>query len=106
MKTAAASDASKTIDCSRCGGTGRLPQFSNVIGGTCFKCHGSGRSASSKRDTTIVRFVASARELASGERVTVFELNAKSADQALKMARVRLAGGNGYDASTASVEPK
>jgi len=26
--------------CPRCNGTGELPQFSHVQGGTCFKCHG------------------------------------------------------------------
>ena len=29
--------------CSRCSGTGRLAHFSNVLGGTCFKCKGTGK---------------------------------------------------------------
>lgn len=30
------------IECHRCSGTGRLPQFGNVFGGTCFRCSGAG----------------------------------------------------------------
>lgn len=35
-----------TYTCSRCNGVGRLPVHSNVLGGVCFKCHGSGKQAS------------------------------------------------------------
>lgn len=28
------------VKCDRCNGTGRLPQFSHIKGGICFKCHG------------------------------------------------------------------
>lgn len=27
--------------CSRCGGTGYLPQYNHVMGGICFRCHGA-----------------------------------------------------------------
>ena len=30
--------------CSRCEGTGHLPEFSHVEGGRCFACQGSGRA--------------------------------------------------------------
>jgi len=29
--------------CSRCTGSGRMSQFSNVIGGECFRCRGTGK---------------------------------------------------------------
>ena len=29
--------------CSRCTGAGRMSQFSNVIGGECFRCRGTGK---------------------------------------------------------------
>lgn len=32
-------------ECTRCGGKGRLTIFSNVLGGVCFKCRGSGKQA-------------------------------------------------------------
>ena len=31
--------------CRRCGGAGKLPSFPHVVGGTCFKCNGSGLTA-------------------------------------------------------------
>jgi hypothetical protein len=37
------SDVFETRTCPRCGGEGRLIQFSNVIGGQCFRCGGAGR---------------------------------------------------------------
>jgi len=36
----APSTAKKT--CNRCSGTGRIPNFSHIKGGECFRCHGSG----------------------------------------------------------------
>ena len=29
--------------CSRCAGSGRMSQFSNVVGGECFRCKGTGK---------------------------------------------------------------
>ena len=29
-------------DCPRCGGSGRIPSYSHIKAGECFKCHGSG----------------------------------------------------------------
>ncbi len=37
-------DIFETVTCSRCGGEKRLIQYSNVLGGTCFKCGGAGRT--------------------------------------------------------------
>ena len=30
----------KQIGCSRCSGSGRLPQYNHIEGGICFKCRG------------------------------------------------------------------
>ena len=37
----APSTVKKSI-CNRCSGTGRIPNFSHIKGGECFRCHGSG----------------------------------------------------------------
>lgn len=37
-------DIFESITCSRCGGEGRLFVYSNVQGGTCFKCNGAKRT--------------------------------------------------------------
>jgi hypothetical protein len=29
--------------CTRCNGTGYLPQFKHIEGGVCFKCRGAGK---------------------------------------------------------------
>jgi len=29
-------------NCPRCGGSGRIPSYSHIKAGECFKCHGSG----------------------------------------------------------------
>ena len=31
--------------CSRCSGTGRIPNFSHIKGGECFRCRGTGRGS-------------------------------------------------------------
>ncbi|MCY9874009.1 hypothetical protein [Vibrio barjaei] len=37
------------IDCTRCAGDKKLFQFSNVKGGVCFKCKGTGKQRKTKR---------------------------------------------------------
>jgi hypothetical protein len=32
-------------NCPRCGGSGRIPSYSHIKAGECFKCHGSGLGA-------------------------------------------------------------
>jgi hypothetical protein len=32
----------KTVECSRCGGTGRIASYQHIKAGECFKCHGAG----------------------------------------------------------------
>ncbi len=91
--------------CHRGDGEGRLPQFSNVIGGVCFLCKGSGKSKARPGAKRSIRFAVSACELSTGKRLSMCYIRARSAEQALRIARVQLASGNGYDPSTAQVEP-
>jgi hypothetical protein len=100
-------NANETVECHRCGGSGRLPQFSSVIGGVCFLCHGSGRSSAKPGKSRAARFAVSAICLGTGERVSpIFSVRATSAEKALAMARTQLARGNGYDPVTAEVTPE
>lgn len=39
-------------ECSRCVGRGRLMQHSNVLGGVCFQCNGSGKQVTKPRAPT------------------------------------------------------
>lgn len=36
----------KSYPCYRCSGEGMIRAFGHVLGGACFKCHGSGKQAS------------------------------------------------------------
>jgi DnaJ-class molecular chaperone len=36
---------SKYCTCTRCGGSGQVPQFRHIKGGECFKCKGAGKIA-------------------------------------------------------------
>lgn len=38
-----------TNSCSRCSGSGYLPEFSHVEGGVCFRCRGTGRDPGASR---------------------------------------------------------
>lgn len=38
--------------CSRCAGSGRMSQFSNVVGGECFRCRGTGKQYTRPRAPT------------------------------------------------------
>ena len=37
--------AAERPTCSRCSGTGRIPNFSHIKGGECFRCRGTGRGS-------------------------------------------------------------
>ncbi|MDG1158122.1 MAG: hypothetical protein P8N19_01430 [Flavobacteriales bacterium] len=39
----------KQGNCSRCGGSGHLPQYNHIQGGACFKCNGCGNDESRKK---------------------------------------------------------
>lgn len=93
----------KTYPCTRCEGKGEIPHYSNVLGGVCFKCGGSG-TQEEKPSAAGIRFTVSAVSKATGERVsTICFLKAPNEIKALAKAKVQLAGGNGYIAETAEV---
>lgn len=94
----------KNYPCGRCGGKGVLPHHANVLGGVCFKCGGSGQQKS-KPSTPLPKWDVFAKERASGNEISVFTLRAKTADKALKTARVKLASAPGYFADSVRVEP-
>ena len=74
--------------CSRCNGSGRLSQFSNVIGGTCFKCHGSGKQASKPAVKSIVWAVLGT-DRNTGLRVHAYNIRAQN--DAMAVAKTRIA---------------
>ena len=49
-------DIFETVTCSRCAGEKRLPQYSNVIGGTCFKCSGTGKTYTKRGAADLARY--------------------------------------------------
>lgn len=105
MRNAVKHPSGYRVACPRCGGRGRLPQFSGVLGGVCFACKGSGfvvRKSRPRRPAD--RFAVSACSLRTGERVSpVFWLLARTERQALTKARALIARGTAYDPSTVTV---
>ena len=75
-----------TYKCSRCNGTGRLSQFSNVLGGTCFKCLGSGKQAS-KPAAKSVTWAVLGTDRNTGLRVHAYNINAQTEAKAVAKAR-------------------
>mgnify|MGYP000870851073 FL=1 len=75
-----------TYKCARCNGKGRLPIFSNVLGGVCFKCKGSGKQAS-KPGKTSVKWAVLGIERMTGERVRLYNVKAANEKAAIEKAR-------------------
>ena len=44
--------ADKVLPCTRCNGSGCLPEYRRIQGGVCFKCEGSGLSNRTKKVKT------------------------------------------------------
>lgn len=61
-------DATVTLECGRCGGSGWIPSFKYVEGGVCFQC--MGRPADVRRLVTVRHLLANARkrDLAAANR--------------------------------------
>lgn len=75
--------------CGRCGGSGRIPGFSHVVGGVCFTCDGAGHfvrtvAAKSRSEAERARRerARAGREVLAAERVA--EANAATAARALR----------------------
>lgn len=92
-----------TRECEKCGGKGHIPCFNSIAGGICFICEGRGQIVTKGKPQVGVKFAVSAVEKASGERVTVFFIKARTEASAIKAAIVTLSKGNGYIASSAQV---
>lgn len=88
------------VECSRCGGSGRLTGFSHVYGGVCFGCNGKGKkmTAAGRRAFKKVQEVQSrlcvkaASEVRVGERV---QLSSGSKFSKVTEVKVSLGKGNG-----------
>ena len=72
--------------CSRCAGTGRLNVFSHVLGGTCFKCNGTGTQRH-KPAAPSVKWAVFGHGSASGDSRRLFNVTAKSEAEAILKAR-------------------
>lgn len=72
-------------DCSRCLGRGKISGYSHVIGGTCFKCHGTGKQKT-KPSTSKTWAVLDSK----GKHA--YNIKAKTAEKAVKIARVTWQG--------------
>ena len=73
-------------ECTRCNGKGRLPIFSNVLGGVCFKCKGSGKQAS-KPGKPSVKWAVLGIDRMTGERARLYNVKAKNEQGAIEKAR-------------------
>ena len=80
----------ETYPCVRCGGKGRLPSFSNVLGGVCFKCGGSGRQAT-KPAARGVKWAVMGTVRETGHRVRLYNETAKTSADAISRARAAYA---------------
>jgi hypothetical protein len=82
---------STTYPCSRCNGAGRLAGFSNVLGGTCFKCSGSGTQRH-KPATPSPKWAVFGHRRDTNECVRLYNVNAKTEQSAIEKARATFAG--------------
>lgn len=78
--------AEKTYPCSRCAGVGRLDYHSGVLAGVCFKCRGTGRQASPPVARSPL-WAVFGEEYATGMRVRLYNVRARSAQGAVTKAR-------------------
>lgn len=83
--------AATTYPCSRCGGSGRLSVFGHVLGGTCFKCNGTGKQRH-KPAAQSEKWAVFGTERATGRFLRLYNVKARSADQAIEKARDAFSG--------------
>lgn len=76
--------------CSRCNGKGRLPQHSNCLGGVCFRCHGSGKQSSKPKEPT-PKWAVFGQDRATGDWARLYNVHAKTADNAISRASTMMA---------------
>lgn len=71
--------------CSRCGGTGRLAQFGNVLGGVCFKCSGTGKQFR-KPGAPTPKWAVFGQHRATGAWLRLYNVGAKTKAMAIDRA--------------------
>ncbi len=91
------------VECAKCGGKGEIKAFSGIAGGICFFCGGKGYSLRKSAPKPSKKFAVSAELKESGERLTVFHVNAKSEKEAINKAVAQLSRGNAYVPNSAAV---
>jgi len=74
-----------TYPCSRCNGSGRLPQFANVLAGVCFKCHGSGKQVR-KPSAPTLQWAVFFFDVEQGKMKHAYNCTGKSQGEAIKKA--------------------
>lgn len=85
------STATTTYQCSRCGGSGRLSVFGHVLGGTCFKCNGTGKQRH-KPAQPAAKWAVFGLERETGRFLRLYNVNARTAEQAIEKAHCTFAG--------------
>lgn len=78
-------------ECTRCNGKGRLPIFSGVLGGVCFKCKGTGKQTA-KPAKPSVKWAVLGTDRMTGERARLYNVKATSEQAAIEKARNTYAG--------------
>lgn len=82
------------VECPRCGGTGRLPEHSNVLNGVCFKCDGAGTVESTEaKERAKAKRAARAAERREAQRAE-FESRKAAAQDADRIIREYYVGRN------------
>lgn len=71
--------------CWRCEGKGRIQAYSHVVGGTCFKCHGTGRQKTKPRSSSI-KFAVFALNRETGKMERIYNMSARSSAVAIRCA--------------------
>ena len=71
--------------CSRCSGTGRLAHFGNVLGGTCFKCKGTGKQRT-KPGAPTPKWAVFGQHRATGVWMRMYNVGAKTKAMAIDRA--------------------
>lgn len=72
--------------CSRCAGSGRMSQFSNVIGGECFRCRGTGKQYT-KPTKPSPKWAVFGQHRQTGEWLRLYNVVARSKNAAIERAQ-------------------
>ena len=72
--------------CSRCTGAGRMSQFSNVIGGECFRCRGTGKQYTKPKEPT-PKWVVFGQHRETGEWLRLYNVVAATEGKAIGCAQ-------------------